>query len=235
MGAPGTGLVNPEARTVLDAGHAGASWAIDDAVLAVLGSPRLLRAYLDRTLLRVPRQDPAPRRTDGRRCTLSEVEVGPGAKGASRPGPRRVRATLRARNERGVRTVVTTRGGLSLVTDEPVGQGGTGSAPTPLETVVGALCGCSAVTFERAARELGLAYEGIDFEAGYLLDRRGLLGQADVRPYFDTVEVDARVHTTAPAGLLERVVELTERRCPVRNLLVDAGVALRISWSAAAD
>lgn len=164
---------------------------------------------------------------------MSTVEPGHVVESAARQGPRPVRATLRARNEEGVRTVVTTRDGRSLVTDEPVSRGGTGSAPTPLETVVGALCGCSAVTFERAARELGLHYEGIDFDAAYRLDQRGLLGEAEVRPYFDTVDVEARVHTTAPTALLHQVVEVTESRCPVRNLLVDAGVALTINWSAA--
>ncbi|MDA8358599.1 MAG: hypothetical protein M0Z95_20425 [Actinomycetota bacterium] len=83
-----------------------------------------------------------------------------------RQSRRSVRTTLRACNDEGVRTVVMTRDGQSLVTDEPVSRGGTGSALTPLETVVGALCGCSAVTFERATRELGLDYEGIEFDAG---------------------------------------------------------------------
>ncbi len=100
---------------------------------------------------------------------------------------------------------------------------GRAGASWTIETVVGALCGCSAVTFERAAQELGLDYQGIDFDAAYRLDRCRLLGEAEVRPYFDTVDVDARVRTTAPSELLDQVVEVTERRCPVRNLLVDAG------------
>lgn len=145
-------------------------------------------------------------------------------------GPKMVRNTLSARNDEGVRTVVSTRGGCSLATDEPVGRGGSGSAPTPLETVVGALCGCSAVTFERAAGELGFDYAGIDFDAAFTLDRRGLLGEADVRPHFQSVEVEARVRTTEAPGRLQAVAEVTERRCPVRNLLVDAGVALTINW-----
>lgn len=146
-------------------------------------------------------------------------------------GPKMLRNTVSARNVEGVRTVVSTRGGLSLATDEPVSRGGRGSAPTPLETVVGALCGCSAVTFERAAGEVSFDYAGIDFDAAYTLDRRGLLGEADVRPHFQTVEVEARVRTAEPPGRLQAVVEVTERRCPVRNLLVGAGVALSIKWT----
>ena len=165
---------------------------------------------------------------------MSTVGPSHAVESTPRQGPRPVRTTLRACNDEGVRTVVMTRDGQSLVTDEPVSRGGTGSAPTPLETVVGALCGCSAVTFEREARELGLDYQGIDFDAAYRLDRRGLLGEAEVRPYFEGVDVDARVRTTAPSELLAQVVEITEHRCPVRNLLVDAGVALTINWSAVA-
>ena len=117
-------------------------------------------------------------------------------------GPKMLRNTVSARNVEGVRTVVSTRGGLSLATDEPVSRGGRGSAPTPLETVVGALCGCSAVTFERAAGEVSFDYAGIDFDAAYTLDRRGLLGEADVRPHFQTVEVEARVRTAEPLQAL---------------------------------
>lgn len=163
---------------------------------------------------------------------MTEREAAP-PEAQDAPGvPKMLRNTLSARNAEGVRTVVSTRDGLSLATDEPVSRGGSGTAPSPLETVVGALCGCSAVTFERAAGEVSFDYAGIDFDAAYTLDRRGLLGEAEVRPHFQAVEVEARVRTAEPPGRLQAVVEVTERRCPVRNLLVDAGVALSIRWSA---
>lgn len=145
-------------------------------------------------------------------------------------GLRLINNSVTARNESGVRTVATTLDGNSMVTDEPVSRGGTGTAPTPLETVIGALCGCSVVTFERAARQNDLAFAGVDFRATYSLDRRGLLGEARVRPYFNRVVVEAQVRTDAPESLLDMVVAVTEERCPVRNLLVDAGVELEIVW-----
>lgn len=144
--------------------------------------------------------------------------------------PRPVRVLLSARNPGGVLTDVTTARGLTMRTDEPVAHGGTGLAPTPLETVVGALCGCSAVTFARAAGELEFVYDGIDFAAAFTLDRRGLLGEAEVRPHFQTVSVDVTVASGESTGRLAEVVAVTERRCPVRNLLVDAGVELSMRW-----
>jgi uncharacterized OsmC-like protein len=148
------------------------------------------------------------------------------------PGPKLLRAVLSGHSDGGVRTIVTNRAGNELVTDEPVSRGGTSSALSPLETVVGALCGCSSVTFERAAREAGLAYTAIDYDAAYTLDRRGLLGEAPVRPHYQTVHVEINVQTNATAKQLAEVVAVTEERCPVRNLLVDAGVALVMKWSA---
>lgn len=80
------------------------------------------------------------------------------------------------------------------------------------------------------ARELSFSYDGIESDAAFTLDIRGLLGEASVRPHFQTVQVEARVRTAESDDRLATVVEVTERRCPVRNLLVDAGVALSIDW-----
>jgi putative redox protein len=151
--------------------------------------------------------------------------------GSESPGPKLMRAVLDGRCDGGVRTIVTNRAGNQLITDEPVSRGGTGSALSPLETVVGALCGCTSVTFERAAREADLTYTGIDYSAAYTLDRRGLLGEAPARPHYQTVQVEISVKTDATAEKLAEVVAVTEGRCPVRNLLVDAGVALVMKWS----
>jgi hypothetical protein len=89
------------------------------------------------------------------------------------------------------------------------------------------------VTFERVAHEAGLQNSEIDFDAGYVLDQRGLLGGAPIRPYYQSVAVHATVHTTASPEALATVVTVTEERCPVRNLLVDAGVHLEMTWTVA--
>lgn len=60
-----------------------------------------------------------------------------------------------------------------IITDAPIPQGGTNDGPAPLQTVVGALCGCESVTFRRTAEEQGFAYRGIAFDAEYRIDIRG--------------------------------------------------------------
>jgi uncharacterized OsmC-like protein len=146
------------------------------------------------------------------------------------PEPIIRRKALTARNDGGTRTVIDVGEYGRLVTDEPVAHGGTGDGPSPLQTVVAALCGCEAVTFSRTAAEVGLAYRGIDFEAEFTIDIRGRLGNRNVRPHFHRVRVRARVETDASEADLRAVVDETERRCPVFNLVTDAGVRLEMQW-----
>jgi uncharacterized OsmC-like protein len=140
------------------------------------------------------------------------------------------RRTLTAHNEAGMRTVADCGDAGRLVLDEPAAHGGAGEGPTPLQAVLGALCGCEAVTFRRTATELGLAYSALDFEAAYTIDIRGRQGDRSVRPHFQTVRVHAVVSTSEPLEKLAAVIEETEARCPVLNLLLDAKVNLHVEW-----
>ena len=148
----------------------------------------------------------------------------PGAGGIVR------RKTVSAHNDATMRTEVSFGESGQLVLDEPAAHGGTGSGPSPLQAVLGALCGCEAVTFRRTATERGLRYQSVDFEAAFTIDIRGRQGDRSVRPHFQTVRVRAVVVTGEPMHVLAAVIEETEARCPVMNLLRDANVDLQIDW-----
>ncbi len=120
------------------------------------------------------------------------------------------------------------------VTDEPVAAGGGGSGPTPLQSVLGALCGCEAVTFRRTATEYEFEYDRIEFEGAATIDIRGRSGDRSVRPHFQTVKLHARVFTEQPQEKLNELVEEVEARCPVMNLMKDAGVRLDVRWEVVA-
>jgi len=145
------------------------------------------------------------------------------------------RKTLTAHNEATMRTVIDTGEFGTFVTDEPTPHGGSGAGPSPLQAVLGALCGCEAVTFNRTAADLGFEYDSLDFEAAFTIDIRGRLGDRSVRPHFQTVRVRAVVATQASPEAFAAVVEETEARCPVMNLLVDADVDLEVEWVRDAD
>ena len=75
------------------------------------------------------------------------------------------RKSLSALNRGGTRTVIDFGDAGQIITDEPIDQGGTNDGPTPLQAVVGALCGCESVTFHRTAEDQGFAYREIAFQA----------------------------------------------------------------------
>lgn len=150
------------------------------------------------------------------------------AKDLDKPIVRRKKVS--AHNAGGMKAVIDAGELGTFVTDEPIAHGGSGEGPSPLQTVLGALCGCESVTFHRTAEELGFAYEGIDFEADFTVDIRGRMGVAEIRPHFQTVRVQATVHTDESQERLTEVVEETERRCPVYNLISDAGVKAEMLW-----
>jgi len=118
----------------------------------------------------------------------------------------------------------------TFVTDEPTEHGGSGAGPSPLQAVLGALCGCETVTFRRTADEMGFQYSGIEFEGAFSIDIRGRMGVPNVRPHFHTIRVQATVTTAEPEERLRAVIAETERRCPVFNLISDAGVRVDMLW-----
>jgi uncharacterized OsmC-like protein len=84
--------------------------------------------------------------------------------------------------------------------------------------------------FHRTAEERGFSYRGIAFEAEYRIDIRGRMGHRGVRQHFQIVRVEAVVETNESEEAFASMVEETERRCPVFNLIRDAGVRLEVRW-----
>lgn len=151
----------------------------------------------------------------------SEVDV-------SRPIIRR--KTIGAINRGGMFTEIDFGEFGDFATDEPQAHGGTGEGPSPLQAVVGALLGCESVTFNRTASEMQFQYDGIEYSAEYTLDIRGRMGVRGVTQHFQTVRVEALVTTSESEERLREVVEETEARCPVFNLIRDAGVKTEMRW-----
>ena len=140
------------------------------------------------------------------------------------------RKAISVHSDATMKAVVQTEEYGGFITDEPVRDGGTGAGPSPLQAVLGALCGCESVTFNRTAAEFDFAYDSIDFEAAFTIDIRGRMGVENVRPHFQTIRVQALVSTAETEERLREVVEETERRCPVFNLIQDAGVRTEMMW-----
>ena len=95
---------------------------------------------------------------------------------------------------------------------------------------MGTLCGCESVTFHRAAKEMNFEYSSLNFSAEFTIDIRGRMGLRSVVPHFKTVRLEVLVDTKETEAKLSEVVNETEARCPVYNLIKDAGVNIQTQW-----
>jgi uncharacterized OsmC-like protein len=113
-----------------------------------------------------------------------------------------------------------------LISDEK----GTNTGPTPLEMCLSSLLGCEGVIINRCAEAMQFSYTGVDIEADGEVDQRGSRGVQGVRPYFNWVRVQIRIHTDETQERLDRLARNVEYRCPVMNLFRSADVKLDVVW-----
>jgi putative redox protein len=138
--------------------------------------------------------------------------------------------SVRGVNEGGTRTVIEVRDFPPVATDEPDTMGGTNSAPSPLETLLVSLVGCDGVIINGVAKAMGFEYSHLALEASGQIDVRGPKGVRGVRPYFEKVDMTIEVTTPEDEERFETLKANVENRCPVMNLLKDAGVDLWVEW-----
>lgn len=113
--------------------------------------------------------------------------------------------------------------------DEPEKIGGTNKGPTPLEYVLGAYNGCLQVVIETIARELGVYIVAISLYSEGAVDRRGMFGTADVSPHFQQIRTTIEIEAEGKEKLEELKKKLYQR-CPMYNLIKDAGIEQEIIW-----
>ncbi|WP_213423718.1 OsmC family protein [Bhargavaea massiliensis] len=133
--------------------------------------------------------------------------------------------------EKGLENTVNVRDLPAFSVDEPERLGGTNMGPHPLEYFLGALSACTSIMVAYVAKEQSFNYEGLEYEASGTLDPRGFRGIEGVQTYFQSVELNIVVETGEDEDALERLKEAVEKRCPLYNLLKDAGVEVNSHWT----
>ncbi len=115
--------------------------------------------------------------------------------------------------------------------DLPPALGGTGSAPTPTQYLLGALAGCAvAFIHDTLAPQLGIAVGDLTVVARCRADARGLLGMDGAIPDLEDIEIEISVDTSASAEQLAALEEVWRTRCPIYLAVVKANqVSLRLT------
>ena len=128
------------------------------------------------------------------------------------------------------RTEISTRDVRAII-DEPKERDGTNMAPTPTETLVGALIACTNVISHKCAHKHGVKFSSMSIDAEASFDRRGTQLLEEIEVPFPRIRVMINVVTDASDTEVEKVKSDLHRFCPVSKVIRNAGTEIEEVWN----
>lgn len=117
------------------------------------------------------------------------------------------------------------------IIDEPLERGGSNLGPTPTETMMSSLIGCTNVISKKIAKRMGLGFGQMRIEMSYSFNRLGTLLQEEVEVPFDNIVLDIDVETDATPDQMAALKAELEKFCPVAKVFRAAGMTITENWS----
>lgn len=137
---------------------------------------------------------------------------------------------IHGHSDLGITTTIKVRNLPEFFIDESESLGGANKGPNPLEYLLGSLSGCTSIIAFYVAKEQHFSYSSLDFSVEGTFDPRGYAGIEDIRTYFQTVVLTNVIDTDESDEAIEKLAMEVERRCPVYNIMKDAGVDITSHW-----
>lgn len=123
---------------------------------------------------------------------------------------------------------------LEFAIDEPLERGGTNVGPTPTDTALAALIGCTNVIGHKCADRLGVDIGHLEISANCSFDRRGVTLEEEIDVPFRHIDLTVRSHGSASQDDLQRVAAEVKKYCPLSKLFTAAGTEIIEDWQPAA-
>ena len=120
---------------------------------------------------------------------------------------------------------------LNIVIDEPTERGGTNLGPTPTDTAIAALIGCTNVIGHKCASKLGVDIGHLTIDAICDFDRRGVTLEEEIEVPFEALTLKVISDGDASDDDLQKVAIEVAKFCPLSKLFQNGGTALTITWS----
>jgi len=114
--------------------------------------------------------------------------------------------------------------------DEPVERGGTNTGPSPTETAIAALVGCTNVIGHKCAKKLDVDIGHLHITADYEFDRRGVTLAEEIDVPFRRVKLTVESDGAASDEDLARVAQEVAKFCPLSKLFRQAGAQIEETW-----
>jgi uncharacterized OsmC-like protein len=119
---------------------------------------------------------------------------------------------------------------LAVTIDEPVERGGTNLGPSPTETALASLIGCTNVISHKCAAKLGLDIGHLHISVVCDFDRRGVTLAEDIAIPFERIELTVEADGNVSDADLARVSAEVTKYCPVSKFFRQAGTEIVETW-----
>jgi putative redox protein len=120
---------------------------------------------------------------------------------------------------------------VATVIDEPIEREGTNAGPTPTETIVAALIGCTNVIGHKCAKRHGVEIQTMSIDAEASFDRRGTQLLEEIEVPFPKIRLVINITTRASDAQLEQVKADLHRYCPISKVIRNAGTQIEEVWN----
>lgn len=122
---------------------------------------------------------------------------------------------------------------IEFAIDEPTERGGTNLGPTPTDTAIAALIGCTNVIGNKCANKLGIDIGHLNIDAACEFDRRGVMLSEDIDVPFQKITLNIISQGPATTEELELVAKEVAKYCPLSKLFRQAGTEIVENWKKA--
>ena len=120
---------------------------------------------------------------------------------------------------------------LTFAIDEPTERGGTNTGPTPTDTALAALIGCTNVIGHKCADSLGINIGQLSISAVCDFDRRGVTLQEEIDVPFTKVILKIETGEAVSQDDLDRLAAEVSKFCPLSKLFRQAGTVIDEEWT----
>lgn len=122
---------------------------------------------------------------------------------------------------------------IEFAIDEPTERGGTNLGPTPTDTALAALIGCTNVIGNKCADKLGIDIGHLSIDASCDFDRRGVMLSEDIDVPFQKITLNIISQGSATEEQLDLVAKEVAKYCPLSKLFRQAGTEIVENWKKA--
>jgi len=114
--------------------------------------------------------------------------------------------------------------------DEPTERGGTNLGPTPTDTALAALVGCTNVIAHKCAAHLQIDIGHLTITTACDFDRRGVTLMKEIDVPFQAIQLKVKTGNPVSDTDLQRLSHEVSKYCPLSKLFKQAGTLIEEEW-----